>query len=287
MLYRNEEKKRAKQLVMTAHCSVKVLSVPRWFRAKFPLVMRIIMIMLMIMIMTMTMTMIMTIIIIIIRRRRRRRRIYNFRLVRSLLDPSQCYYTETYSIFVGDSLLTLFSREKTKLASARNKCPHAPHSEREKRLISSPSLSFCEPTVFSAVDTPIFLGCNVLASDSWALVTCTKRFAKKVDLYLCPYICFQQVERFWVGSFLWRKLNPEIKLLHLPYQLFRIVLTVLCCNHLRFLTLEEPACKAMITIMLMVITTINYTSNVWYKEKLNWKFICSYYYGYMTGSIMF
>lgn len=36
----------------------------------------------------------------------------NFRLVRSLLDPSQCYYTETYSIFVGDSLLKLFSREK-------------------------------------------------------------------------------------------------------------------------------------------------------------------------------
>ena len=90
----------------------------------------------------------------------------NFRLVRSLLDPSQCYYTETYSIFVGDSLLTLFSPESAKLASVRNKCPHAPHSEREKRLVSSPSLSFCEPTVFSAVDTPIFLGCNVLASDS-------------------------------------------------------------------------------------------------------------------------
>ena len=36
-----------------------------------------------------------------------------FRLARSLLDPSQCYYTETYSIFVGDSLLTLFfSRER-------------------------------------------------------------------------------------------------------------------------------------------------------------------------------
>ena len=26
---------------------------------------------------------------------------------------------------------------------------------------------------------------------------------------------------------------------------------------------------------------------VWYKEKLNWKFICSYYYEYMTGSISF
>lgn len=83
----------------------------------------------------------------------------------------------------------IFSRE-TKLASARNKCPHALHSEREKRLVSSPSLSFCEPTVFSAVDTPIFLSCNVLASDSWALATCAKRFAKKVDLYLCLIYMF-------------------------------------------------------------------------------------------------
>ena len=65
------------------------------------------------------------------------------------------------------------------------------------------------------------------------------------------------------------------------------MLKVLWYNHLRFLTLEEPACKAMITIVLKVITTIDYTRNVWYKEKLNWKFICSYYYGYMTGGIMF
>ena len=152
MLYRNEEKKRAKQLVMTARCSVKVLSVSR----------------------------------------DKDNNDYvndndtdndndndndhdnnnnnnnnnNFRLVRSLLDPSQCHYTATYSIFVVDSLLTLFSAESAKLASARNKCPHAPHSEREKMLVSLPSLSFCEPTVFSAVGTPIFLGCNVLASDS-------------------------------------------------------------------------------------------------------------------------
>ena len=145
----------------------------------------------------------------------------------------------------------IFSRE-TKLASARNKCPHALHSEREKRLVSSPSLSFCEPTVFSAVDTPIFLNCNVLVSDSWALVTCAKRSPKRSTF---TYVsCFQQVERFWVGSFLWRKLKPEIKLLHLPYQLFKTMLKVLWCNHLRFLTLEEPACKAMIMIMLKVIT---------------------------------